>query len=310
MAGRLEELRVVDPILTDIARGYSNEMYIADKLFPIVNSPKESGKIILFGKEHFLIYDTERALRAGSNFMKPSARTTSSFVLDEHDLAYPVDRRELKEDLLNLEESGTLLVTEGLALKKEVVAATLATTTTTYASGNSATLSGAGQFSHASSTPLVTIENAIETVRAKIGRRPNTIVMGPTTYKALRFNASILDLIKYSERGVVTKELLGALVNIKPENIHIGEAVKSDTAGTFSDVWGDCFILAYIPETPQEQRSLYVPSFAYTVAMAGYPQIDTFDTEGGKVHNIRNTDFWKHFVVGSDAGYLMLDCVA
>ena len=42
--------RVVDPVLTNIARGFNNSSHVATKLFPIVTVSKEGGKIPLFTK--------------------------------------------------------------------------------------------------------------------------------------------------------------------------------------------------------------------------------------------------------------------
>ena len=43
--GTLADRRMVDPVLTDLARGYSNASFIFPKLFPLVKVAKEGGKI-------------------------------------------------------------------------------------------------------------------------------------------------------------------------------------------------------------------------------------------------------------------------
>ena len=48
--GRLEELRI-NAYLSEIARGYGNNSFIADKLFPTINSEKEKIDIFEFNKE-------------------------------------------------------------------------------------------------------------------------------------------------------------------------------------------------------------------------------------------------------------------
>ena len=69
--GRLSNLRVVDPVLTNLAIGYTNADMVCDVLFPIVPVDKEGGKIPKFTKEAFKLYNTERALRARSNRINP-----------------------------------------------------------------------------------------------------------------------------------------------------------------------------------------------------------------------------------------------
>ena len=46
--GRLSKLRVVDPVLSALALGYSNAAFIGDQLLPFVNLDKEGGKIPRF----------------------------------------------------------------------------------------------------------------------------------------------------------------------------------------------------------------------------------------------------------------------
>jgi hypothetical protein len=53
--------RVVDPVLTSIAQGYSNNEMVASALFPTVMTPTRGGKIITFGKEDFMLYASQRA---------------------------------------------------------------------------------------------------------------------------------------------------------------------------------------------------------------------------------------------------------
>ena len=82
--GRLSNLRVVDPVLTNLSVGYSNADLVGDVLFPFVPVDKEGGKIPKFGKEAFKIYNTERALRARSNRINPEDvldRVFSSFCI-------------------------------------------------------------------------------------------------------------------------------------------------------------------------------------------------------------------------------------
>ena len=72
----LQKKRVVDQVLTNIARGFVNASHVAQNLFPFVSVSKEGGKIPQFTKEAFKIYNTERAIRAKSNRINPENRDT------------------------------------------------------------------------------------------------------------------------------------------------------------------------------------------------------------------------------------------
>jgi len=49
--GRLSNLRVVDPVLTNLSVGYSNADLVGDVLFPFVPVDKEGGKIPKFARK-------------------------------------------------------------------------------------------------------------------------------------------------------------------------------------------------------------------------------------------------------------------
>ena len=53
--------RVIDPVLTQVARGYRNPLAIYPFLFPIVPVGSRGGTIIAFGAEDFQIVDLRRA---------------------------------------------------------------------------------------------------------------------------------------------------------------------------------------------------------------------------------------------------------
>ena len=158
--GRLEELRI-NAYLSEIARGYGNNSFIADKLFPTINSEKEKIDIFEFNKEAFQIYDTERAIRANSNVISPKGFNKHSATLKEHDLAYPIDYREEEEaEKIKLQVHATNVVTQGLYLKHEKQCADLAQNPDNYALSNKSSLSGTSKFSDDNSDPVGVIDDA------------------------------------------------------------------------------------------------------------------------------------------------------
>lgn len=302
---QLENLRVVDEVLTNVARGYTNANFIGTNLFPVVNVKKEGGKIPQFNAEAFRVYNTERAIRAKSNRVSPEGRSTIDYVLTEHDLEYPMDYREIEEDVANLELHAATVVAEGIQLRLEKLIADLSQDANNYPSSNVAVLSASDKFTNETSNPFSVIEAAREAVRSKIARYPNTIVLGASTYAALKNHPMILDRIKYTEHSVMSEELLRQLLDFP--NLYVGKAVFVNDAGLFVDVWQDNMILAYVPEQNQNvARNVYEPSFAYTLRKSGFPVVDKY-VEGGKVSIVRNTDIFVPKIVGPDAAFLIKD---
>ena len=174
-----------------------------------------------------------------------------------------------------------------------------------YPSGNKITLSGTSQFTDATSNPFTTIDNAKDAVRAKIAKRPNIAVLGAATYKAIKNHPLILDRIKVTDHAIVNPDLLRQLLDL--DELYIGDAVYSNDAGTFIDIWSDNMILAYVPKKQANiDRSVYEPSFAYTLRKKNYPIVDRYE-ESGKLEIVRSTDIFTAKIVGSDAGYLIKD---
>lgn len=305
MPDTLQEKRVVDPVLTNIARGYSNTSLVASMIFPVVQVDKEGGKIPQFTKEAFRIYNTERAIRANSNRISPEGRTSIDFVLTEHDLEYPMDYRETEEDIFPLKIHATNVTTEGILLRHEKMCAELAQNLSTYPSGSKVTLGAGDKFTNTSSNPFTIFNTAKEAVRSKIAKRPNVCLLGASSYNALKEHPAIVDRIKYTQHAVITPELLRNLLGF--EQLFIGDAVYTDDSGNFNDIWSDNAVVAYVPSSNSDiPRSYFEPAFAYTLQKKNYPLIDTY-TEKGKLTLVRNTNIFTAKVVGSEAGYLIND---
>lgn len=302
--GRLETLRVVDPILTNIARGYSNNEYIGTKLLPVVQVDKEGGKIPLFGKEAFRVYDTKRAIKADSNKADIGGFETTSYATTEYDLAIPLDYREIKEAMLDIEKNAAIRATEALKLGLEKQIADMVQNASLYPDANKETLI-TNQFNDSGVDPIDIIEGKKNALRALIGKRPNIMVMGASVFDNLKSHTKLLDRIKYSSLGVVTLDLMKQLFGIP--NILVGESIYSADGSTFTDLWGDNVILAYLSNPSGIASTPYEPCFGYTLQLKGNPYVDTYEEAGGKVKVVRATDNYDVKIVGIESAYLLKD---
>lgn len=299
--GRLEELRI-NAYLSEVARGYSNNSFIAESLFPVINSDLEKVDIFEFNKEAFQVYDTERAIRANSNVISPKGFKKHTTTLTEHDLAYPIDYREEEEARkIKLQVHATNVVTQGLLLKLETQCAALAQDPTKYPATNKIALSGTSQFTHKDSDPVGVIDDAKDAISRQIGQDPNTLVMGQEVWETLKRNEPLKKLIANSTNKIVTLDLLKEFFEV--ENIVVGKAIYSNAKDEFERVWGNNIILAYVPKL--NARTEYDPAFAYTIRKKDALQIDEYEKEGNKVRYIRATDIYTPFLVGAEAGYLI-----
>ena len=299
--GRLEELRI-NAYLSKIARGYSNSAFIAENLFPVIDSELEKVDIFEFNKEAFQVYDTERSIRANSNVISPKGFNKKTTTLTEHDLAYPLDYREQEESkVVKLQLHATNVVTEGLKLKHEKQCADLVQNVDNFDTGNKIILSGTDKFSEEGSDPEGVVDDAKNAIVSKIAQEPNTMVMGYEAFKNLKKNKSLKDLISANDKKIITLNMMKEIFDI--ENIFVGKSVFVNEKNEFVKVWGNNIVLAYVP--PLNSRTEYDPSFAYTVRKKDSLKIDEYTKEGNKVKYIRATDIYTPFLVGPDAGYLI-----
>ena len=300
--GRLEDLRI-NAYLSEVARGYKNNAFVAHYLFPTIYSEKEKIDIFQFNKEAFNIYDTERAIRANSNVISPKGFSKHTTTLTEHDLSYPIDYREEQEsEKVKLQLHATNVVTEGLNLKHEKACADLVQNPNNYPNENKLILSGTSCFTDPNSDPQGVVDDAKDAVSRKIAQDPNVMVIGQDAWKTLKRHPQLKGLISDNLNKLVTLNLLKEIFEI--DNIIIGKSIFADKDGNFVRIWKDNMVLAYVPELGSS-RTEYDPSFAYTVKKKDALKIDEYKKEGNKVKYIRATDIYDPFMVGAEAGFLI-----
>lgn len=305
--------------LTTLASGYKPSGLIGEEVFPVVKSVTKGGKIPVFGKDAFKVYETLRARGAHSNRAGMSPDSWITFFCEEHDLAIPLDQRELNElnnlpgdaalkALFNLQDRQRRRVQWNLKLELEKVVADQVQSSASYNSSNVLALTSSDCWSETGSDPVGAIEDAREVIRGKIGVYPNTLIMGADTYACLKFHAAYTDKMKLTNDKVVRPDLIAQMHDLK--RVIIGLSMGLNTSEAFYDLWSDNAILCYIPDT--KTPDIDEPAFGYTIkpgfSATPYPYVDIFTEEGGKIVNVRCTDMYDTLIVNKDAGYLISNC--
>jgi len=305
------QARVIDPILTAVARGYrSPKAAVANILFPVVPVGARGGRILAFGADDFKLISTARAPGANTKRIQFSY-SSETYSLVDHRLegSVPVELMQEAEAVPGIDLASTAVrrVQNIMALERENKAATLARDASKYASTNKTTLSGTSQWSDTTSNPFADINDAREVIRSQTGERPNVLTLGPKVLTALRSHPKVLDrLSTASDRPPATIQQLQALFEL--QQIVEGEAVYHD--GTqFQDVWGTDAILAFT--TPASMQEMGSPNFGYTYQLQDYPVVE----EG---YLDRNTNTWYYptsdavqpVFTGPSAGFIFKNAAA
>jgi len=265
--------QVIDPILSNIALGYKDPEFVGMELFPVVPVMQSGGKIIEFGKEAFSLFNTARAPGAAAKRVR-FGHQGNPYAVENHALDAQVPREHLRDAT---QVPGINLATRAVNLAMRVGSrvlenqqAGIARNAANYDANHKVTLSGTSQWSdYGNSNPVADVDNAKEAIRESVGIYPNVIEISAKVFKILKEHPSLLDKIKYTQRGVLTAELLATVFDV--EKVIIGKAIAFDDAGTSIDLWGKDVVLAYVP---QNTTGMEEPSFGYTYQLEGHPIVE------------------------------------
>ncbi|MDR0249934.1 MAG: hypothetical protein LBI35_01250 [Burkholderiales bacterium] len=265
-----KHIRIIDPILSNIARGYSNGEFVGHALFPRVPVMVSGGQIIQFGKEAFMRYNTRRA--PGANTKRIDfGYEGQPFALENHAIEALVPVEWMRDAA---QVPGIDLATRGLQLAQKVLTrqleeqqATLATTAANYDAAHIEVLTGTGSLA-AITNITEWIDSKKELIRSQTAQYPNKMVVGPQVFRVLRNLEVVREHFKYTSSASVTAQMLAQFFDIP--QIVVGTGVMSDQDGTFGDIWGNDIVLAYAPDNPVGREE---PSYGYTYEMEGHPVV-------------------------------------
>ncbi len=301
--------RVVDPILTEHVRGYSNATMIGNRLFPIVDMPTRAAKRIEFNREALRRVLTARA--PGTNIGRYTMSYKGLPVNLTQDALQAVTPVEFQEEAgavpgIDLQQESVDVVLAVIALSLEIQQAELARNPDAYDAANKLALAAGDKWTVADSDPAAVIEDAKEAIRKRTGRRPNTLELSATVRSALKVHPKIRDHFKYMTSAAISDVMLAQYFDV--ESVVTGDAIYDLDDGSTVDVWGSDAILAYV--APEGMRNMRLPSYGYTYRLRGHPFVEAVEYD-------RNTRSWVNNVideqspeiVGSDAGFLIQGAV-
>ena len=266
------QARVVDPILSNVALGFSSQGHVGLKLFPRVPVMTRGGQIIKFGDHAFRLYNARRA-PGGSIKRVEFGYSSEPFGLAQESLEGKVPR-ELMQDAkqvpnLDLGKGAIVDVMEIMNLSLEVEQADLARDAAKYDANHKLDIAAA-KWTDDANNPKSNIDTARQAVRDTAGVYPNVAVIGAKAFDAACNNAKVIERFKYTGRDAITEEMLARMWNL--DAVHVGKAIVFENDGTTTDVWGNDMVLAYVP--PEGTRSMRSPSYGYTYVLNGNPMVE------------------------------------
>jgi hypothetical protein len=123
------------------------------------------------------------------------------------------------------------------------------------------------QWDAPTSNPIKDITDAAVKMASETGYKPNTLVLSPYAFNALKNHEDILDRIKYTQKGIVTTDLLATLFEV--EHVYVAWGVVNTAAkgadASVDFIYGKGALLCYSNPRP----ALRKPSAGYVFAWTG-----------------------------------------
>lgn len=265
------EVHVNKP-LTNISVAYIQDTkdFIANQVFPIVPVEKKSDIFFKFTKDHWFRSDMQKRADGTESAGSGYAIEEDTYSCDVWALHHNIgDQRRANEDSpLNSDRNTTQYLTQQYLLKLDQLFGTNYFVTSTWTGGTSGDFTPSTLWSAASSTPLEDVEGEGLAMKKKTGRKPNIMIVGTDVHKALKANAQIRDLYKYTRPGVMTSELMAQVFEM--DKYIVAESVQNTAvegaafSGGFVFNPKDCLLL-HAPANP----GLEIPSAGYIFAWKG-----------------------------------------
>lgn len=295
--------------------------FIADKVFPIVPVQKQSDRYFIYDKSYWFTTQAQKRApsteSAGSGF---SLDNTPTYFCDVWAVHKDIDDQTVAnaDQPVDLQRDATLFVTQQMLLRREIQFAYKYMTTgiwTGYLVTGTPTdfqpnANGKGYWDNTSSNPMADVDYLKQAVKSQTGFLPNTLVVANNVFFALRNNTSVLDRIKYTQRGIVSEELLASLFGV--EKFLVASVVQNTANeteppanGTFGYLLSNNFLLVYSNPAP----SILQPTGGYIFSWQGLfgagaqgNRIMQFRMEQLKSDRVEGEMSFDMKLVGSDLG--------
>lgn len=267
---------VVSGPLQNVSLAYRNKDFIGDKIFPILDGVDPRAKITKYLKGAW--FRNDAAIRGPGGEAPRGGFKTTEVSLSTSEWAWAAgvtdeDRRFAKSSMappLKPDQDALEFCADKIDLSKEVRIAT-EIKAQTWADGNATGEDAEGLWAPAGATNtfLTDIAVGVKAVQSTTGFTPNVLLIDFATYTALKQCAEILDKIKYTQRGVLTAELLAAVCDL--DEVLVGKAIVNTAKETKA---GTEFTASYIWEVTAGKGMGFLfyrpPSVGLKIAAAGF----------------------------------------
>lgn len=267
----------VDRALTNVSVSYLQDAsaFIADKVFPIVPVKRQSDIFYTYSKEDFMRDEAQvRGAATESAGGDYGVEASDPYYCRKHAFHKDVtpEERVNYDEPLDADKDATDFVSQKMLIRREMQWASNYFKAGVWGREIAGVADGAGENSTikwdlATSNPIKDITDAAVKMAGDTGIKPNTLVLSPYAFNALKNHEDILDRIKYTQKGIVTTDILASLFEV--ENVYVAWSVVNSAAkggeAAIDFIMGKHAMLCYSNPRP----ALRKPSAGYIFAWTG-----------------------------------------
>lgn len=267
----------IDRALTNMSVAYLQEAnaFIADKVFPVVPVKRQSDVYYTYNKADFMRDEAQvRGAASESAGGDYGVEAGNPYYCRKHAFHKDVtpEERANYDEPLDADTDATDFVSQKMLIRREMEWANKFFKTGVWGTeitGKEASPAAneVVQWDQATSDPIKNITEASVTMASTTGYKPNKLVLSPYAFNALKNHEDILDRIKYTQRGIVTTDLLATLFEV--DNVYVAWGVVNSAAKGADEnidfIFGKHALLCYSNPRP----ALRKPSAGYIFAWTG-----------------------------------------
>lgn len=310
----INDVRPVNPVMTNLSIGFKNEAFYADELFPPVEVSEKSGTYFIWTRDYWFRREAGSQRAATGPYTRLGVGvSTDTYRAEEYGYEELVadSVRKASQTPEALDTVAVQHLTEMLQIEIEKQAAADGFVTGIW--GTSTTLTAGDQWSDlANSDPIANADTAERTIRRNTGQEPNVMLIGALVWESLKEHPLILDKYKHTQTGIMTEALVAAALGV--ETLRVMKSVENTAAegATYvgADIWTDNVL--FLRRTPSP--GLMVPNGGYRFVWNekdNFPwAIESYRDEPIRSDVHRIFSHWDNEITASQLGYMYLDAVS
>ncbi len=297
-----------------VAFAQSQEDFLATRVFTTIPSQSRGDDYFVYDRADWARLVAEKRAPGTESAGGGYTLNTDTFLAERWSVHQAVDdpTRANADDPLDPDRDATAWVTEQMLRRMEAeFQANFFTTGVWTRQITPGTLWDAG-----GSTPISDIKTEIIRIAQITGKRPNTIATTPFVFNVLSEHVDVQEKIKYTQRAVVTQDLLASLLGVERFLVGWGfqtTSVEGAATDTFDFMLGKHLWLGYVDPNPGPRRATAGATFVWSgltgASRLGF-RIKRFRDEP-KESDIVEGDVWFDMkIVANDLGMLFANPIS